>query len=467
MIKLKTTFIVILLSFFSVLSIAAAEEEAVEEEVKGPSTPQQLLEIVRQGKFADSKEQRAREAKFGSEKSKQTTLLANAKATRARLERTAARLEKTFEANEELLVVAEAQLKERLGSLTEIFGHLAGTATEARNIFELSITAAQFGKDREKFLTEIAVKMGQGIRLPSISELERLWFELQREINASGEVVRFTADVIATDGTVEETEVVRVGNFNAVSDGQYLSYAASRGMYEELPAQPAGRYTSSASEVFDGDAFPVQFAVDPTGPQGGSYLANLISMPGFFGRIQNGGIIGYIIIIVGLGGVGLFIMRLQALLGIRAAVSSQIGSSSIAEDNPLGRVLKIAQDNPKADFETLELKMAEQILAERPPIEGLNWLIKLISVVAPLGGLFGTIVGMIETFSMITLFGTGDPKTMASGISVALSTTWLGLMVAIPLTFMYAIVYNISKGILGTIEEQSTGMAAQRSEGKS
>ena len=154
-------------------------------------------------------------------------------------------------------------------------------------------------------------------------------------------------------------------------------------------------------------------------------------------------------------------------MGIRAAVTSQISSSSISEGNPLGRVLKVAEDNPKADIETLELKMAEQILAERPPIEGLNWLIKLISVVAPLGGLFGTIVGMIETFSMITLFGTGDPKTMASGISIALSTTWLGLMVAIPLTFMYAIVYNISKGILGTIEEQSTGMAAQRSEGKS
>jgi len=446
--------------------VLVAEEEVIEEEIKGPSNPQELLEIVRQGQFADSKEQRNREARFNAEKSKQTTLLANAKATRARLERIAAQLEKTFEANEALLVVAEEQLRERLGSLTEIFGHLAGTATEARGIFEQSITAAQFGKDREKFLTDVAVKMGEGIRLPSISELERLWFELQREINASGEVVRFTSDVIATDGTVKETEVVRVGNFNAVTDGQYLAYAASRGMYEELPAQPAGRYTSTTSEVFDEEAFPVQFAIDPTGPQGGSYLANLISMPGFFGRVQNGGIIGYIIIIVGLGGVGLFVMRIQSLMSVRAGVTSQIASSTITEDNPLGRVLKIAQDNPKADTETLELKMAEQILAERPPIEGLNWLIKLISVVAPLGGLFGTIVGMIETFSMITLFGTGDPKTMASGISIALSTTWLGLMVAIPLTFMYAIVHNISKGILGTIEEQSTGMAAERAEGK-
>ena len=464
--KIRNLLFIVFFAICSTSLVIVAEEEVIEEEEKGPSNPQELLEIVRQGKFADSEEQKDRESRFNAEKGKQTTLLANAKATRARLERIAAQLEKTFEANEALLVVAEAQLKARLGSLTEIFGHLAGTATEARNIFEQSITAAQFGKDREEFLTGIAVKMGEGIRLPSISELERLWFELQREINASGEVVMFTSDVIATDGSVQETEVVRVGNFNAVTDGQYLAYAASRGMYEELPAQPAGRYTSTTSEVFDEDAFPVQFAIDPTGPQGGSYLANLISMPGFFGRVQNGGIIGYIIIIVGLGGVGLFVVRIQSLMTVRTSVASQIASSSINEDNPLGRVLKIAEDNPKADTETLELKMAEQILAERPPIEGLNWLIKLISVVAPLGGLFGTIVGMIETFSMITLFGTGDPKTMASGISIALSTTWLGLMVAIPLTFMYAIVHNISKGILGTIEEQSTGMAAERAEGK-
>ncbi|SVC28128.1 uncharacterized protein METZ01_LOCUS280982, partial [marine metagenome] len=71
-----------------------------EEETKSPSNPQQLLEIVRQGKFADTQEQRERERKFRSEKNKQAKLLADAKAYRARLEREAARLEKTFEANE-------------------------------------------------------------------------------------------------------------------------------------------------------------------------------------------------------------------------------------------------------------------------------------------------------------------------------------------------------------------------------
>ena len=449
----------------SLLVFPVYAEEAAEEEFKDPSSPEELLELVQKGQFADTQEQRDRERQFRNEKNKQAKLLADAKAERARLEREAARLEQKFEANEALLVVAEAQLKERLGSLNEIFGHLAGLATESRNIFEQSISSAQFGKEREEFLTKLAVKMGQGVTLASIPELERLWFELQREINATGEVVKFSTDVIALDGTVESREVVRVGVFNAVSDGNYLTYASTRGMYEELPSQPARRYTSTTSDVLDADTFPVQFAVDPTGPQGGSYLSSLIAMPGWGERTQQGGVVGYIILyILGLGGLGLFGWRLYSLMGIRSLVDSQLAASTLSIDNPLGRVLKVAEDNPKADTETIELKMAEQILNERPPIEKLNWLIKLISIVAPLMGLFGTIIGMIITFQMITLFGTGDPKTMAEGISIALVTTWLGLAVAIPMTFMSAIVSNFSKGILETIEEQAIGMAAERSE---
>ncbi len=393
-------------------------------------------------------------------------MLSDAKAERARLEKEAARLEQKFEANEALLVVAEEQLRERLGSLNEIFGHLAGNTTEARNIMEQSLTAAQFGKDREDFMTKLGSKMNEGIKLASIEELETLWYELQREINASGEVVKFIADVISTDGNVEQRDVVRVGNFNVVSDGQYLSYSPSRGMYSELPSQPAGRYTSSTSDILSEDTFPVQFAADPTGPQGGSLLQSLISMPSTAERMTLGGPVGFIIMTIGLLATALFIWRFRELWAMRSAVQAQAASDTLSDDNALGRILKIAEEDKKADTDTLELKMAEQILKERPTIEGLNWVLKIVSVVAPLMGLFGTIIGMIETFTMITLFGTGDPKTMASGISVALVTTWLGLMVAIPTTFMYATVNNFAKGILGTIEESSTGMVAKRSEGK-
>ena len=226
----KLTYKLLPLFFITLLVFPVNAEEEAEEAANEPSNPSELLELVQKGQFADTAEQRERERKFRNEKNKQAKLLADAKAERARLEREAARLEQKFEANEALLVVAEAQLKERLGSLNEIFGHLAGLATEASNIFEQSLTSAQFGKDREEFLTKLAVKMGEGVALATIPELERLWFELQREINATGEVVKFNADVIALDGTVEEREVVRVGVFNAVSDGNYLTYASTRGM---------------------------------------------------------------------------------------------------------------------------------------------------------------------------------------------------------------------------------------------
>ncbi len=448
--------------------LTAEDDNSVEEEsnIVVPSNPQELLEVVKRGQYADTQEQRDREARFRNEKNQQAKLLADAKSERARLEKEAARLEQKFEANEALLVVAEEQLRERLGSLNEIFGHLAGNTTEARNIMEQSLTAAQFGKDREDFMTKLGSKMNEGIKLASIEELETLWYELQREINASGEVVKFTADVISTDGNVESRDVVRVGNFNVVSDGQYLSYSPSRGMYSELPSQPAGRYTSTTSDILFDDSFPVQFAVDPTGPQGGSLLESLISMPSTAERMTLGGPVGWIIMTIGLLATALFGWRFYELWGMRAGVRAQAASTTLSDDNALGRILKIAEEDKNADTETLELKMAEQILKERPTIEGLNWVLKIVSVVAPLMGLFGTIIGMIETFTMITLFGTGDPKTMASGISVALVTTWLGLMVAIPTTFMYATVNNFAKGILGTIEESSTGMAAKRSEGK-
>ena len=460
---------ILLLALGSIpVSLIAEDESSTEEASKSaaPSNPEELLEIVKRGQFADTQEQRDREARFRNEKNKQAKLLSDAKAERARLEKEAARLEQKFEANEALLVVAEEQLRERLGSLNEIFGHLAGNTTEARNIMEQSLTAAQFGKDREDFMTQLGSKMNEGIKLASIEELETLWYELQREINASGEVVKFNADVISTDGNVEKRDVVRVGNFNVVSDGQYLSYSPSRGMYSELPSQPAGRYTSSTSDILSENSFPVQFAADPTGPQGGSLLQSLISMPSTAERMTLGGPVGFIIMTIGLLATALFIWRFRELWSMRSAVQAQTVSDTLSDDNALGRILKIAEQDKNADTETLELKMAEQILKERPTIEGLNWVLKIVSVVAPLMGLFGTIIGMIETFTMITLFGTGDPKTMASGISVALVTTWLGLMVAIPTTFMYATVNNFAKGILGTIEESSTGMVAKRSEGK-
>ncbi len=89
---------------------------------------------------------------------------------------------------------------------------------------------------------------------------------------------------------------------------------------------------------------------------------------------------------------------------------------------------------------------------------------KVLSIIAPLLGLLGTVTGMILTFQQITLFGTGDPKMMAGGISQALVTTMIGLTVAIPLTLLHSWLRDRSKGLIQILEEESAGMVARRAE---
>ncbi len=449
---------------FLIISIAFGSFYSVAQEDKPQSEAlnlEELLDLVKAGKFAESEEATKRENKFSKEKNRQQTLLANAKAERAKLEAIATNLETRFEANDAKLTLLEEQLKTRLGSLYETFGHLQGVASDTEDYFKTAITSGQFGKEREKFLGGLAKKMGEGVSVATIEEIEQLWYELSRELVASGNVQRFSATVIDNDGESSEQDVVRVGNFNAVAEGQYLTYLSKRGAYETLPKQP-GRYLDGTYDVFDEDSGFVQFALDPTGPQGGALLVNLISLPSFFEQIQYGRITGYTIIVLFLIAIGVFGWRFYALFTINGNVKKQAAGEA-AGDNPLSRIFAVADQN-KTDTETLELKLSEQILIERAEIDQYIWVVRLISVISPLLGLFGTIIGMINTFQAITLFGTGDPKTMAGGISEALVTTMLGLMCAIPTTFMAAALSNYSKGILAILEEQSTGMVAVRSE---
>jgi biopolymer transport protein ExbB len=177
-----------------------------------------------------------------------------------------------------------------------------------------------------------------------------------------------------------------------------------------------------------------------------------------------GGEVGSVIILGGILGVLLALERFVALFLIGSKVAAQRNDASARGDNPLGRVLKVYEENKEVDVETLELKLGEAILSETPALTKYINIIQVISVVAPLTGLLGTVIGMIETFQAITLFGTGDPKTMASGISKALMTTVLGLCVAIPTTLLHALVSARSKGIVHVIEEQSAGIIAEHAE---
>ena len=424
-------------------------------------TIDQLLENVEQGKVNDNSENRKREAEFRQKRDQQDSLLSEAVTTKVTEENRSTQLEAIFEVNEAELNVLQDTLTERLGALKELFGVMQQVAGDARTRFDNSLTNVQY-PDRSPFLEELAKKIGSNSKLPSIDEIERLWFELQREMTETGKVVKFTTDVIDINGSKQSTEVVRVGAFNIVADGKYLTYSPETGNVTEIPRQPEGRrYTSSTSNVFESGDDKVAFGLDPTL---GGVLSSLVARPNLMERVQQGGIVGYLVLLLGAFGVGIAIQRLYILIDADKKVTAQLSSDVISTDNALGRVLSVYEANKSVDTDTLELKMAEAVFKETPELNKGLLIIKVISVVAPLMGLLGTVTGMIKTFQAITLYGTGDPKLMAGGISQALVTTVLGLTVAIPTTLLHTIVSGRSRRVTQIIQEQGAGIIASHSE---
>lgn len=450
---------------------ADAENKDDEEEIpeKDAMTMEELLRYVREGLLANKEEYQVREARFRSHRNEQQQLLAQAEADRAREEARSERLEAEFETNQEIISVKREQLQASLGSLIELFGHMTIAANDLRSNLHASVVSAQY-KGRTKFLDELLKNISESDRLPSIDDVERLWFEMQREIIETGKVVRFEAEVTEPDGTSEKREVVRIGSFNIVDDdGKYLAWSGEKGKLVELARQPSSKFLNWARRLARADeddrGFD-PFAVDPTGPTGGSYLASLIDAPTIGERWRQGGIIGFVITLVGLFAFWLAITRLLLLRRVGNKVSKQLQSTTVSIDNPLGRVLQVYEENKTLDTELLEIKVSEAIVHERPALERGHALLKIIAAIAPLMGLLGTVTGMILTFQGIVIFGAGDPKAMAGGISQALVTTVLGLMVAIPTVLLHTVVSGRSGHILHILEEQALGVIAKRAEGK-
>jgi len=420
-----------------------------------------LLKQLEEGQFAQSEQNKQRERDFVAQRAEQDQILRDTRARRDQMLVQSERLETQFEENEFKLADLNGALDTRLGSLKELFGVLQQVAGDTKNKFYNSMISAQIA-GRADFLDKMAQDMGSSSKLASIEEIERVWFEMQREMTESGKVTKFTTDVVEAGGEKVVKEVVRVGPFALVADGKYLEYNGVTGTVSELIRQPADRYNSSAAELqASSNGELVQFGIDPTG---GSILGLLVQAPNLQERVEQGGPVGYIILVVGAFGLLLALERLVTLSLIRMKVNSQLKSKEVKTNNPLGRVLKVRDEHPDADVEALELHLTEAILGEVPKLGRNLTIIKIISVVAPLMGLLGTVTGMINTFQAITLFGTGDPKLMAGGISTALVTTVLGLVVAIPMTLLYAMLNTRSKNIVYILQEQASGVIAERAE---
>ncbi|WP_262691972.1 MotA/TolQ/ExbB proton channel family protein [Kordiimonas aestuarii] len=418
-----------------------------------------LLTKVREGSVTESAEHKRREAEFQARKSEQQQLLAQARAEQERLERESARLEETRRANEEEIAKQVQMQRDRLGQLQELFGVLQQAAGDAKSVIKTShVTIDNPGRMEE--IDNLVAKAADASELPTIDEIRTWPSQMILEAIGSGQVVTFDHEVSLTDGTSTVVPLTRVGDFALMSGDKYYTLN-NDGSVAELQRQPSSRFTDTVDEFTDANSGLVGVGIDPTRGQ----LLNLeVERPTPRERLDQGGVIGYITLALGAVGVLMAIVQWIYLLIVKGKVRRQIQSDTVNTNNPLGRVLAVYENNKNVDVETLELKLDEAILKETPALERFLVLIKLISAVAPLFGLLGTVTGMIETFQAITLFGTGDPSMMASGISAALMTTVEGLMVAIPTLLLHAFVAGTSKSVIHVLEEQSAGIIAVHAE---
>ena len=438
---------------------ATAFSLAISASVFG-QTLDDLARMVEQAASSEGKINQEREAEFLNARNDQRAMLATAKRELANEEARGDRLKAEYDRLERDLAELETVLQERMGNLGELFGIVRQSSGDIQASIDDSMVSSAL-PGRSEFLSELA----QRKELPNIAELRQVWSRMVTEIAESGKVVKYTAPVERSNGEKQNLEVVRVGVFTAVTDGSYLDWDPSKSHINliELARQPASRYGSMASDLQSASPGEmVDMAVDFSR---GQILRAVVQSKSPIERVkEDGGPVGYVIIGVGILGLLLCFWKAFVLYTTGGKISKQLKNESANKGNPLGRVMAIYLENPETDIETLELKLDEAILRESAPLEtGLSF-IKVLYVVAPLLGLLGTVVGMIATFQMITLFGTGDPRMMAGGISTALVTTVLGLVVAIPLTLLHSFLQGKSKALIQVLEEQAAGIIARLAE---
>lgn len=437
--------------------VAAQEESQPNAAAEQAGSVLELLELVRVEAREGSRLNQERVERFRQARNERQRMLEEVSRELAAEDRRSTALNRSYEQNETELADLEERLQIRVGNFGELFGVVRDVAGDTVSQVVTSLVSAQY-PDR----LDLVRSMAEAKELPSLEDLRGLQLMLMEEMAQSGQVVRFDAEITDPSGQTNAGNVIRVGAFNLIHDGKFLTRDDGTGALQILPRQPAGRYLNMAEDLSEATSGPVEMAVDPTR---GQLLGLLIQAPGLGERLQQGGYVGYTIVGMGVIGLVIALWRLVVLQGAGRRIRAQLRSSSANKNNALGRILAVYEEHQTGNLDALALKLDEAIMREAPILERYQGILKVFAAVAPLLGLLGTVVGMIITFQQLTLFGTGDPKLMAGGISQALITTVLGLIVAIPLVLLHSVVSSSSQGLVEILEEQSAGLIARRAEG--
>jgi biopolymer transport protein ExbB len=426
----------------------------------------ELLRGVEQVRADENRAFETRRNEFNAApQAEQDTKLRTATDNRNRLDAESKRLADLYSANELRINGLNTELRDKMTALglAELFGLARQAANDTSTVLQQSLITTQFPAaqgelPRDEFLRQFAASRVT----PTATELERLWLEIQREMTASGQVAKYQAPVVQPTGEAVSSEVIRIGPFNAMSGGKFLSYLPNLRTLNVLPRQLPPEFMEIGEAFERATSGYAQAVVDPNR---GVLLGLYIERPTLAERIELGETIGYVIIVVGVLGVLAFLWQLVHLVLVRMGVSAQLKNlDKPSANNPLGRVLlafKGDKNRIEEDADVAELRITEAVLREVPRLERFQAFLRLCVAAGPLLGLIGTVVGMILTFQSITESGSSDPRLMATGIGQAMIATVLGLGIAIPLLFANALLNSLSRTVVQILDEQSAGMLAE------
>lgn len=429
-------FLLISLLAFNINFIAQENEvDEVDPNIERVEKIQDLINRVEKNSQDLAKADSKRVNNFINKVKDRKFLLSKAKKQLADEEARNKRLEDLFEDNELKLSELETELQIKLGVLGELFGVARQMAGELNADSESAYNFSEF-PNRTAALQEIGK-----IKVHNLKNLEDLWVLHLNEIASSGEIKEIKANIINSNGDIQPSNLVRYGPFNMVQGKSFVKPDIANNAFSVLPKQPDRGITKTFRSHYKSDGYSVA-AIDPTR---GFLLSLYLDKPSTFERVAQGKLIGFIIVVIGLSGLIFAAYRYYSLNLYANSIKSKSEADVFNQIDNLSTKL--------TTIDTFERECDEILLTINGNLNwGVNW-IKFLAAVAPLLGLLGTVIGMIETFQAITVFGTGDPKQMAGGISQALVTTMLGLIFAAPLLAMYTLLSEKVSDILQEIEE--------------
>ncbi len=422
-----------------------------------------LVDKVKRNQKASLKIYKERENRFLADKNQQQSLFKKAEQDYEKAQQLNNPLVLEHQAKAEKIEALRSQLnqlKQDLGNLDQRYMQFAGDFVTQ---MQSSLVSSEV-RSRQANLQELLEQE----QLTDLDQLRQLWLFILEEMQQASLVSQYDSLIVLSDGRQETKAITRIGSFialfeNDAGQAEYLKLNqvssntdAALSSLGQLPFRY--QQAANASLALLNDSSSGSFVIDPSR---GILLGVLEQSPSWFDRVLQGKEVGFMIIALAAIGLVHGLIRMILLIITKFKIKSQLNNlQQASSSNPLGRLLIAAESKPLD--ENLQVFLDEAILKELPKLESGLKFIKLLAAVAPLLGLLGTVIGMIATFQSISLFGSGDPKLMASGISQALVTTVLGLLAAIPLLFIHNVLQSLSQSLVQLLDEQAAALLVKQ-----